>query len=81
MVNLSLIGWKTLLEKEKNVGYQINSLPNKKNVRLVQIEKSCRRQNKCELRFEISFGKGRKHSGKKAKMPVTNAGYQHFLLF
>ena len=46
------------------------------NLRLVQIESICRRQNKCEKNLEICFGKGRNIVGKE-----ENDGYQHFLLF
>ena len=69
----------------------ISSLPHN-NFRLVQIESICRRQNRCDSKIEISFGKGRKHCGKRRKcwLPAfsqnivgkgENAGYQHFLLF
>ena len=55
---------------------KFNSLPNDKNFWLLQIEWICRRQNKCDSKPNICFGKGRKHCGKG-----ENAGYQHFLLF
>ena len=37
------------------------------NPRLVQTERLCRQQNKCEWKIEIWFGKGRKHCGKRRK--------------
>ena len=33
----------------------------------VQIESICRQQNKCDKKFEICSGKGRKHFGKGRK--------------
>ena len=33
--------------------------------RLVQIQRICRRQNKCNPKIDICFGKGRKHCGKR----------------
>ena len=39
----------------------------RQNFRLVQIESICRRQNKCDWKIEICFGKGRKHCGKRRK--------------
>ena len=39
----------------------LNSSPNDKNYRPVQIERICRRQNKCDLKIKIYFVKGRKH--------------------
>ena len=38
-----------------------------KNSRLVQIQSPCRRQNKCDSKFEICFGKAKKHFGKRRK--------------
>ena len=35
--------------------------------RLVKTESICRRQNKCNLKTETCFGKGRKHCGKRRK--------------
>ena len=39
----------------------------RQNFRLVQIKRICSRQNKCERKIEIWFGKGRKHCGKRRK--------------
>ena len=38
-----------------------------RNFRPVQIQRTCRRQNKCNEKIEICFGNGRKHSGKGEK--------------
>ena len=46
------------------------------NFRLVQIERICRRQNKCNLKLKYALGRIEKIVGKG-----ENAGYQHFLLF
>ena len=42
------------------------------NFELAQIESICRRQNKCDLKTENCFGRGRKHCGKRKKcwLPV-----------
>ena len=37
------------------------------NFRLVQIERTCRPQNKFDRKIEISFGQGRKHCRKRTK--------------
>ena len=34
---------------------------------MVQIKTICRRQNECERKIEIWFGKGRKHCGRRRK--------------
>ena len=39
----------------------------RQNSRLVQIQSPCRRQNKCDSKFEYFGGKGRKHFGQRRK--------------
>ena len=35
--------------------------------RVVQIQKTCRRKNKCDSKLKFCFGKGKRHCGKKRK--------------
>ena len=48
----------------------------RQNLKLLQIQSTCRRQNKCDQKFEICFGMVENILEKG-----ENAGYQHFLLF
>ena len=56
----------------------------RQNFRLVQIEGICSRQNKCDWKIEILFGKGRKHCGKRRKCwstaisPFSHNGFKRF---
>ena len=54
------------------VWYTVNSLPNDKISDWSKFKAFADNKNKCYLKTETCFGKGRKHCGK---------GYQHFLLF
>ena len=40
--------------------------------RLVEIQRTCRRKNKCDTKIENYFGKGRKHCGKRRKCCYKN---------
>ena len=42
-------------------------LTKRQNFTQVEIESSCRGQNKCDPKFEYCFGKERKHCGKRRK--------------
>ena len=75
---------RLVLQTHKNEGMfgkvlntlERRSFTEQQNFREVQIERNCRRQNKCDTKIESYFWKGRKLVGKG-----ENAGYQHFLLF
>ena len=47
------------------------------NFRLVQIESICRRQNKCNLKTEILFVKGRKHLFGMGRKHLFGIGRKH----
>ena len=51
------------------------------NSRLIQIQSPCRRQNKYDSKFEICFGKSRKHVGKRRKcwLPAFSPFFQNVL--
>ena len=60
----TILVWKIL----KFVVWEgVNSLPNEKKFRPVQIERICRWQNKCDSKIELYFVKGRKHCEKRRK--------------
>ena len=44
-----------------------NSFSKRQNFRLVQIERFCRRQNRCGSKIEVCLWRGRKHCGKRRK--------------
>ena len=48
-----------------------NSLPKDKIFRPVQVKSVCRRQNKCDWKIEICFGKDRKHFGLPTFSPFS----------
>ena len=54
----------------------MNSLPNKKNLRLVRIESICRQQNKCDENLKFVLGRVENIVGKG-----ENAVYQHNFSF
>ena len=66
-------GYRNGQQREIDVAYL--TLYQTTKFRLVQVESTRSRQNKCSLKLEICFEKDRKHCGKG-----ENAGYQHFLL-
>ena len=65
----TLLVWKSL----KFVVWERVNSTTQQNFILVQIQGICRKLNKCDLKAEICFWKGRKHCGKRRKcwLPVS----------